>query len=190
MGTCSLLRQFSSRIPEDFVVVPCDFIPSPSLPLSHLLNKFRVDALSDSLLTTTCWHSSQTPEKGSFPEEWGPLPVTFPIVWDPSSSTLLHIETPDDVDRNADEIELKLPILSRSVMRLTVGFNLDPNGRYPHTKLSSSLEDSHVYIFRRSVLDLLHQKPHFSSLREEFLPWLCKIQYQHSKRLKYTQGSL
>ena len=29
-------------------------------------------------------------------------------------------------------------------MRLTVGFNLDPNGRYPHTKLSSSLEDSHV----------------------------------------------
>lgn len=190
VGTCSLLRQFSSRIPEDFVVVPCDFIPSPSLPLSHLLNKFRVDALSDSLLATTCWHSSQTPEKGSFPEEWGPLPVTFPIVWDPSSSTLLHIETPDDVDRNADEIELKLPILSRSVMRLTVGFNLDPNGRYPHTKLSSSLEDSHVYIFRRSVLDLLHQKPHFSSLREEFLPWLCKIQYQHAKRLKYTQGSL
>jgi len=54
-------------------------------------------------------------------------------------------------------------------------------------KLSSSFEDSHVYVFRRSVLDLLHQKPHFSSLREEFLLWLCKIQYRHSKRLQYTQ---
>ena len=126
MGTCSLLRQFSSRIPEDFVVVPCDFIPPPSLPLSHLLNKFRVDSLSESLLATTCWHSSQPPEKGSFPEEWGPLPATFPIVWDPSSSTLLHIETPDSLDRNADEIELKLPIISRSVMQLTFDFNLDP----------------------------------------------------------------
>jgi len=190
VGTCSLLRQFSSRIPEDFVVVPCDFIPPPSLPLCHLLNKFRVDALSESLLATTCWHSSQPLEKGSFPEEWGPLPTTFPIVWDPSSSTLLHIETPDSIDRDADEIELKLPILSRSVMQLTFDFNLDPNGRYPYTKLSSSFQDSHVYVFSRSVLDLLHQKPHFSSLREEFLPWLCKIQCQHSKRLKYTRGSL
>jgi translation initiation factor eIF-2B subunit gamma len=171
------------------VVVPCDFIPPPSLPLSHLLNKFRVDALSDNSLATTCWYSSQPPEKGSFPEEWGPLPATLPIVWDPSSSTLLHIETPDDVDRNADEIELKMSMLSRSVCICPLTFNLDLDGRYPHTRLSMSFEDSHVYVFRRSVLDLLHQKPHFSSLKEEFLPWLCKFQYRHSKRLKYMRGS-
>ncbi|KDR75446.1 hypothetical protein GALMADRAFT_227095 [Galerina marginata CBS 339.88] len=174
IGTCSLLRQFSNRISEDFVVVPCDFIPPPSLPLSFLLDKFRVDALSESCLATTCWYSprSHEKEKGAYLEEWGPLPGTFPVIWDPSTSTLLHIDTPDDQDRNIDDIELKMSLISR----------------HPRVKLSSSLEDSHVYVCRRPVLDLLNEKPHFQSLREEFLPWLCKIQYRRSKRTKYEKA--
>ncbi|KAF8967811.1 UDP-3-O-glucosamine N-acyltransferase [Flammula alnicola] len=171
IGTCALLRQFSNRISEDFVVLPCDFIPPPSLPLSRLLDKFRVDSLSEGSLATTCWYSSPPPEKGAFIDEWGSPPATFPIVWDPATDTLLHVDTSDDFDRNPEEIELKMSMLSR----------------FPHTKLSSSLEDSHVYVCRRSVLDLLHQKPHFSSLREEFFPWLCKVQYSRSKRGKYRQ---
>jgi translation initiation factor eIF-2B subunit gamma len=46
--------------------------------------------------------------------------------------------------------------------------------------MSTALEDSHVYVCKRSVLELLDEKPHFSSLREEFLPWLCRLQYRHS----------
>lgn len=79
IGTCDLLRQFSSRIKEDFVVVPCDFIPSPSLRLSDLLNKFRIDAVSEGSLATTCWFASQPPEKGTFVEEWGIAPTSRPI---------------------------------------------------------------------------------------------------------------
>lgn len=30
----------------------------------------------------------------------------------------------------------------------------------------------------------------FDSFREEFLPWLCKIQYQRTKREKYGRGCL
>ncbi|KAF8200896.1 UDP-3-O-glucosamine N-acyltransferase [Pholiota molesta] len=170
IGTCDLLRQFSSRIPEDFVIVPCDFIPSPSIPLSHLLNKFRVESLAQHSLATSFWYVSPPPEKGTFIDEWGPPPAQFPIVWEPTAGTLLHIDTPDDADRNSEEIELKMSMLSR----------------FPRTKLSSSLDDSHVYVCRRAVLDLLQQKVHFSSLREEFLPWLCKIQYSRSKRAKYA----
>jgi len=172
IGTCGLLRQFSNRISEDFVVVPCDFIPPPSLPLTSLLNKFRVEALSEQCLATTCWYTPQALEKGAFQEEWGPPPTSFPIVWDPSSGTLLHIATPDDQDRNPDEIELRASLLSQ----------------FPHTRLSSALEDSHIYVCRRTVLDLLHAKLHFSSLREEFFPWLCTIQYQLPKRIKYGQA--
>ncbi|PPQ89533.1 hypothetical protein CVT25_012205 [Psilocybe cyanescens] len=168
-GTCALLRHFSNRISEDFIVVSCDFIPPPSLPLSLLLNRFRVDALSEACLATTSWYASRAPEKGIVPEEWGPISGPSPVVWDPSTSTLVHIDTPDDQDRNGDEVDLRMSLLSR----------------YPRVKLSTFLKDSHVYVCRRYVLDLLHEKPHFISLKEEFFPWLCKIQYRRSKRVKY-----
>lgn len=58
--------------------------------------------------------------------------------------------------------------------------------RYPQAKLSSRLLDSHVYVCKRAVLDLLAQKTRFDSLREDFFPWLCKLQYQSTKREKYA----
>ena len=110
IGTCALLRQFSSRISEDFVIVPCDFIPPQSLPLTLLLNKFRVDTLSAESIATTCWYTSHEPEKGAYLEEWGPPPSATPIIWDPSTGTLLHVDTTD-----AEVIELKMSLLSRYV---------------------------------------------------------------------------
>jgi translation initiation factor eIF-2B subunit gamma len=44
-----------------------------------------------------------------------------------------------------------------------------------------------VYVCRRSVLDAILEKIHLDSFREEFLPWLCKIQYQKLKRRKYSR---
>ena len=58
-------------------------------------------------------------------------------------------------------------------------------GSYPRTRFSGNLQDAHVYVCRRAVLDLLQEKIHLDSLREEFFPWLCKLQYSHSKRAKY-----
>ena len=48
--------------------------------------------------------------------------------------------------------------------------------------------DAHAYIIPKLVLELLLQKPSMSSFREEFLPWLCKLQYQPKKREKYAKG--
>ncbi|KAG6844345.1 hypothetical protein H0H87_007621 [Tephrocybe sp. NHM501043] len=189
VGTSTLLRHFSSRITEDFVLVPCDFIPPPSLPLSSLLNKFRTDAMSDGSIVTACWFAAHKPEKGAFPDEWGPNLQPYPIVWDDASGTLLHIDTPDDQDRNSEELELRMALLSRSVrpfaydIPATTHFNLS----YPRTKLSTGFQDSHVYICRRSVLDALHEKRHFDSFREDFLPWLLKAQYQRTRRRKYAR---
>src|ERR1700735_1934754 len=61
--------------------------------------------------------------------------------------------------------------------------------RYPRTKISSRFQDSHVYVCRRTVLDVLQQKPHMDSFREEFFPWLCRVQYQRTKREKYQRGT-
>ncbi|KAJ7502721.1 UDP-3-O-glucosamine N-acyltransferase [Mycena galericulata] len=171
VGTCTLLRHFSSHISRDFVLLPCDFIPPSSLTLTSLLNKFRTETGSDGSIVTTCWFSNPKPEKNATPDEWGHIAPSVSIVWDKPSSTLLYVDTPDDLDRNSDEVELRMSMLSR----------------YPRASLSSNLQDSHVYVCKRSVLDVLQEKHHFDSFREEFLPWLCKIQYQRTKRQKYEQ---
>ncbi|KAK7440202.1 Translation initiation factor eIF-2B subunit gamma [Stygiomarasmius scandens] len=168
-GTCTLLRHFSSRISEDFVVLPCDFIPPPSLSLHTILNKFRTESASDGSIATACWFASSPPDKNAIVEDWGTPPPPTPIIWDEKTGTLLYIDTADDFDHNSEDLELRMSLLSK----------------YPRTNLSRKYQDSHVYVCRRSVLDLLHEKRHFDSFREEFFPWLCKIQYQRVKREKY-----
>ncbi|KAF9072943.1 UDP-3-O-glucosamine N-acyltransferase [Rhodocollybia butyracea] len=168
-GTCTLLRHFANRISEDFIVLPCDFIPPPSLSLSTILNKYRTENVSDGSIATTCWFATQQPDKNLLVEDWGSIPPPVPMVWDDSTGTLLQIETAEDLDHNSDEMELRMSLLSQ----------------YPRTKLSNKYQDSHVYVCRRSILDLLQEKKHFDSFREEFIPWLCKIQYQRRKREKY-----
>ncbi|KAJ3543292.1 hypothetical protein NMY22_g3195 [Coprinellus aureogranulatus] len=73
--------------------------------------------------------------------------------------------------KNAEEYELKMDMLTS----------------YSRTRLTSTLQDSHVYVCQRRVLQLLAQKPRFESFREDFIPWLCKIQYQPHKRRKYAE---
>ncbi|KAG2036138.1 nucleotide-diphospho-sugar transferase [Suillus americanus] len=168
-GTCSVLRHFANRIKEDFILIPCDFIPPPSLPLSKVLNKFRTDTMSDDSIVTSCWYEHK-PDKQTTPDEWGSPAQPTPIVWDQLTGTLLYVDSPYETDKNSGELELRMTLLSR----------------YPQAKLSSRLLDSHVYVCKRAMLDLLAQKTRFDSLREDFFPWLCKLQYQSTKREKYA----
>ncbi|TBU31643.1 UDP-3-O-glucosamine N-acyltransferase [Dichomitus squalens] len=169
VGTCTLLRHFSSRIQSDFIILPCDFVPPPGLTLTQLLNKFRTETTYDGSIATACFYEASRTDKSAATEEWGILPSNVPIVFDERSGTLLHVDTPDDVDKNNEEFELRMSLLSQ----------------YPRTKLSSSFRDSHVYVCKRTVLDALSEKAHLDSIREEFIPWLCKPQYQRTRREKY-----
>lgn len=190
-GTCTLLRHFATRISEDFIVLPCDFIPPPSLSLSSILNKYRAESVSDGSVATTCWFAAHQPDKNSLVEDWGSIPPPVPMVWDEPTGTLLQVETPDDFDRNSDEMELRMSLLSQyGYSILYISLFVNTYIRYPRTKLSNRYQDSHVYVCRRSVLDLLQEKKHFDSFREEFIPWLCKVQYQRKKREKYGSSKL
>lgn len=117
-GTCTLLRHFSNRIGGDFILIPCDFVTPPSLSLTNILNKFRADSTSDGAVATACWFEVQNLHLGkdAIPEEWGSSSTVAPIVWDESSGTLLHIDTPDDEDRNGEEIELRMALLSKYII--------------------------------------------------------------------------
>jgi len=54
--------------------------------------------------------------------------------------------------------------------------------------LTSRFLDSHVYILRRPILDLLAQRPNLGSLKDDVLPWLFKLSYRKSHRKNW--GSL
>lgn len=113
VGTCTVLRHFASRIPRDFVLLPCDFVPPPHLPLAALLNTFRAETVADGALATACFIEHPRPEKGTVIDEWGSPAQRVPIVYDEKTGTLVHIDTPDDQDRNAEEIELRMSLLSK-----------------------------------------------------------------------------
>ena len=113
VGTCTLLRHFSTRIQSDFIVLPCDFVPPPTLSLNQLLNKFRTETTCDGSIATCCFYEAGKPDKGTTTEEWGVLPTNSPIVFDDRSGTLLYVDTPDDVDRNNEEFEFRMSLLSQ-----------------------------------------------------------------------------
>ncbi len=182
-----MLRHFAQRIKQDFVLLPCDFLPSPSLSLTRILNKFRTEATYDGAIVTTCFYEAHKPEKGALTEEWGPFPTPVPIVWDEPSGSLLYVDTANDVDNNGEDLELSMGLLSRYLhLNRYYSHNSETlRFSYPRTRLSGGLQDAHVYVCRRSVLDVLQEKSRFDSIREEFIPWLCKPQYSHVRRAKY-----
>ncbi|KAL5485551.1 GCD1 [Sanghuangporus weigelae] len=174
-GTASVLAHFASRMTSDFVLLPCDFLPPPSLRLETVLDKFRVEANTDGSIATALFFEQrpQESEKGKNTEEAWSVPISpMPVVYDVNSGTLLHVDTLDDQDRDGDELAVRMCTL----------------WAYPRTSLSTRLVDAHVYICRHAVLDALQMKKgHFDSFREEFLPWLCKVHTQRTKRQKYRK---
>lgn len=124
VGTCTLLRHFANRIPKEFVIVPCDFIAPPSLPLSKILNKFRANSSADGSIATTCWIAGNHQQKSTTSEEWGQLHAFTPILWETEAQALLYIDTSDDLDRDSQDLELKMALLNRlfSPRQLTAGF--------------------------------------------------------------------
>jgi translation initiation factor eIF-2B subunit gamma len=117
LGTCSVLRQFASRIQNDFVLLPCDFIPPADLTLNSILNKFRTESKFEGAIVTSCWFRAHRPEKGSTPEEWGSISAASPVIWDKKSGSLLHIDTADDVDRNGEDFELRMALVTQCVSK-------------------------------------------------------------------------
>lgn len=168
--------------------MPCDFIAPPSLPLTALLNQFRADCGSNGSIMTTCWYTAHKPEKTASPDEWGPTTSPTPIIWHDKTATLLHVDTVDDLDKNSEGLEVRMSLLSKYVLPTFIHLLSSYTSRFPRAHFSLNFQDSHVYVCRHSTLDILSEKPYFDSFREDFVPWLCKVQYQKLKRKKYGRG--
>ena len=111
-GTAGILKHFAHRIPKDFVLLPCDLIPPPNIPLRTLLNRYRTSTVADGSLAVSFWFRQPPPDPKA--ERWDQsTSTTTTIVCDEGSSTLLHVDTSNDRDRNPDEMDLRMGLLSR-----------------------------------------------------------------------------
>lgn len=97
------------------MVLPCDFIPPPSLSLSTILNKFRQESTLGDAVCTTCWYEVVPPVEKHTSDGWSSAQQSVPIVWDEKTGTLLHVDIPDPAARISDDIQLKMSMLSMYV---------------------------------------------------------------------------
>ncbi|CAK9780888.1 translation initiation factor [Cutaneotrichosporon oleaginosum] len=150
-GTARLLKRFRNDIKSDFILLPCDISFPSSLTLASILDRHR--ATPDAVLTSV-WY--EAPEAVRESEE------RMLVATDTTTSELLQVTPLDDLE-NAD-LDLRMALISA----------------HPKLSLSTRLLDAHVYVLRRTVLDLLasRRSRDLTSMKEQFIPWLLKGTWQ------------
>ncbi|EJD35571.1 nucleotide-diphospho-sugar transferase [Auricularia subglabra TFB-10046 SS5] len=163
-GPCTVLKQFAHKITSDFIILPCDFIPPPTLPLSSLLDKFRLD--TDGLILASLFYQVPAPSErvALVPNDLFEDPPV--VIYDEASCTLLQIDDSDDTE---GEVDVRSAVL----------------WQYPHAQLASDLVDSHVYVCRRCVLETLSAH-RFQSIRADLLPWLIEVPTRAHRRRRWA----
>ncbi|ODQ56202.1 translation initiation factor eIF-2B subunit gamma [Saitoella complicata NRRL Y-17804] len=81
------------------------------------------------------------------------------VGYDDQKKRLLYVKAEADVE---DELEVRMSLL----------------WKYPRLRVSTKLQDAHVYIFKRWVLDLIARNDKISSIKGDLMPLLAKAQYQ------------
>ncbi|KAG8903347.1 hypothetical protein FRB99_003409 [Tulasnella sp. 403] len=155
IGTADVLRDIASSIQSDFIVLPCDFIPPPELTLSKLLDTYRMDT-EGPVLTALLYERGEATKDG---------PPPFVVGLDEKQKTILHIP----LEESGDDLQIRTSLLWKS----------------PNVRFTTRYLDSHVYVLKRTVLDLLTERTDISSIKEELIPWLCRTQYRTAARRKY-----
>ncbi|WWC87061.1 uncharacterized protein L201_001946 [Kwoniella dendrophila CBS 6074] len=149
-GTARLLRRFKNWIRTDFVLLPCDLSPPTSLPLTSILDRHR--SSPDAVLTSVFYEPTESVKDG---EE------KVLVALDKDSDELLLVQPLEGME---DDLELRMALISS----------------HPTLSLTTRLSDAHIYVLRRTVLDLLttRRSKDLDSMREQVIPWLIKGGWQ------------
>ncbi|PNW86040.1 hypothetical protein CHLRE_03g207825v5 [Chlamydomonas reinhardtii] len=153
-GTADALRAVASRITSaSFVVLSGDLLTD--VPVGALVAQHNLHA--SAMATMLLAHRRVSPASETKPGK-PPKNVDY-IGLDPSRQHLLFYASSPDALR-----DLKVP--------------LPTVRRYGHMSISSNYVDAHLYIFNRSVLQILADNPKLSSLRQDMLPYLTQNQFR------------
>lgn len=147
-GTADSLRALRGRVKCDLLVLSCDLVTS--VPL-HLLADFH--RAHNSTLTALLVRG----EEGEEGRKKGLLSTERAIIGLTEPSQLVYYAAQADLN---DEL-----VISRELLQ-----------RHPHIRLHSRLEDAHLYLVKRWVLDYLAENRSISSVKGELLPYLVRHQ--------------
>ncbi|KAG0272948.1 hypothetical protein BGZ95_011256 [Linnemannia exigua] len=155
-GTAQALARIKDKIKTDFIVISCDLLTS--LPPHQFLDMHRSE---DPTVTALFFepNKSEGGPSGSSKE----TEVTQFVGIDATNSQLVYLNNSDEMD--TEEFSLRMSLLSK----------------HPVMNISRLLQDGHLYIFKRWVIDLIAEvsnKRTRASIKEHVLPLLVKSQYQ------------
>ncbi|KAJ2781544.1 Translation initiation factor eIF-2B subunit gamma [Coemansia javaensis] len=150
-GSADALRQVAPLIKSSVVVVPSDLVVD--VPATHFFDLIRVKRPAAAAML--CEPMQSEGGGGSARAQHAPLCVGV----DQPSSRLVLLQ---DLDERHEDL-----VLPMSLVR-----------RFPSMALSDKMQDTHMYVFQRWVLDYLVANPDISSLEDDLLPLLVRAQSQ------------
>lgn len=138
--------------------MPCDISFPSNFTLASILDKHR--ATPDAVLTSVFYEPAEAVKES---EE------KMLVAMDKETDELLLVQGLETLE---DDLEIRMSLIEQ----------------HPTLSLSTRLLDSHVYVFRRTVLDLLatRRSKDLTSVREQFVPWLLKGQWQAGLSERWT----
>ncbi|KAF0378179.1 nucleotide-diphospho-sugar transferase [Gigaspora margarita] len=163
VGTADVLRIFSEKIKSDFIVMSCDLVFD--LVPHRLLDYHRTH---DPTFTALYFEPNKSEGGGgsssSYKDDKDPKQF---VGVDTNKSRIVYVASSADLD---EEFSLRMSLL----------------WKFPCIDIHTNLQDAHLYIFKRWVIDLIVQRKAISSVREHLVPLLIKCQYQ--KKLLDSEG--
>ena len=162
-GSADALRHIKAKLTTDFLLVAGDVISD--LPFQRMADLHRLQGA----MATVLFREAPPREAGVAKKEKDLAGIDFVGV-DESGQRVLSLEAAADCDG--------VFTVSQSLLRAS-----------PHVQLRTDLLDAHIYIFSPWVLDVLDQKPHFSSAKFELLPYLVRKQFLQKANLPPSASS-
>ncbi|KAJ1997672.1 Translation initiation factor eIF-2B subunit gamma, partial [Coemansia thaxteri] len=158
-SSADALRLIAPQLKSDVIVVPCDLIVD--VPAAHFLDLFRIrrPAIATLFYETMKSEGGGGSTKAEFHQQC--------IGIDQPSSRLVLMKS---IDKHQEEMALPMSLVRR----------------FPSMALSNKMQDSHVYVLQRWVLDYIVAHPQIASLQDDLLPLFVRAQSQPS--LLETEG--
>ncbi|KAF9090982.1 hypothetical protein BGX29_006664 [Mortierella sp. GBA35] len=155
-GTAQALARIKDKIKTDFIVISCDLLTT--LAPHQFLDMHRSEDP-----TVTALFFEPTKSEGGPTGSSKETEITQFVGIDATNSQLVYLNNSEEMD--PEEFSLRMSLLSK----------------HPVMNISRLLQDGHLYIFKRWVIDLIAEvanKRSRASLKEHVLPLLVKSQHQ------------
>ncbi|KAJ2552701.1 Translation initiation factor eIF-2B subunit gamma [Coemansia sp. RSA 1933] len=166
-GTADTLRQLAPQIKSDVIVVPCDLIID--VPTTQFLDMFRMRRPA---IAALFFETMKSEGGGGSAKANNMLPV---VGIDQPSSRLVFIQ-----DISPDESKVAsatMPIVQKAgKVKEEIAVDMSLVRKFPSIAVSGKMQDSHVYVLQRWVLDYILASPEITSLQDDLLPLFVEAQ--------------